>query len=104
MTAEAEEILETLGGNPEEAVRNWRQWYEVFNDKMTSGDATQVAEVVSDLTHARQANGVITALERMLSSARSRTVTQVAHSLDIDEAEAGEKVDQALRRIEQGGV
>ena len=101
MTPGAGDILVTLEGDPDAMGRKWSRWYKVLNDKMTSDDMVQVAEVVRDLSHARETRGISPALQRMLSAGRRTLVSELVFSLDIDEKEAIERVDQALSRAEK---
>lgn len=94
------EVLKSLKGEPEEAGANWSRWYKVLNEKMTSGDIFQVAEVVRDLSYAQQTKGISPALKRMLSKARLTLSSEIAFSLEIDEEEAVRKLDRALPTVE----
>jgi CarD family transcriptional regulator len=94
VTPEAGDILETLQGDPDSVGRKWSRWYEVLNEKMTSGDMVQVAEVVRDLS-------ISPALQRMLSAGRRTLVSELVSDLDIDEKEAIRWVDQALTLPEE---
>ena len=94
------EVLRSLKGEPEEAGANWSRWYKVLNEKMTSGDIFQVAEVVRDLSYAQQTKGISPALKRMLSKARLTLSSELAFSLEIDEEEAIKKLDRALPKFE----
>jgi CarD family transcriptional regulator len=76
--AKSRDVLKSLKGEPEEAGANWSRWYKVLNEKMTSGDIFQVAEVVRDLT---------------LSS-------ELAFSLEVDDEEAIRKLDRALPKVD----
>ncbi|MGH8912340.1 MAG: CarD family transcriptional regulator, partial [Acidimicrobiia bacterium] len=89
-----------LKDEPEEAGSNWSRWYKVLNEKMTSGDIFQVAEVVRDLSFAQQTKGISPALKRMLSKARVTLTSELAFSLQIDDEEATRKLDRALPVIE----
>jgi CarD family transcriptional regulator len=95
------EVLKALKGEPEEAGSNWSRWYKVLNEKMTSGDIFQVAEVVRDLSFAQQTKGISPALKRMLSKARLTLSSELAFSLEVDEEEAVKKLDRALPRVDQ---
>lgn len=97
----ARNVLKSLKDEPEEAGSNWSRWYKVLNEKMTSGDIFQVAEVVRDLSYAQQTKGISPALKRMLSRARITLTSELAFSLEIDEEEAVRKLDRALPQIEQ---
>lgn len=90
------EVLRSLKAEPEEAGSNWSRWYKVLNEKMTSGDIFQVAEVVRDLSFAQQTKGISPALKRMLSKARLTLSSELAFSLQVDEEEAIKKLDRAL--------
>jgi CarD family transcriptional regulator len=94
------DVLKSLKGEPEEAGSNWSRWYKVLNEKMTSGDIFQVAEVVRDLSFAQQTKGISPALKRMLSKARLTLSSELAFSLENDEDEAIKKLDRALPRID----
>jgi CarD family transcriptional regulator len=94
------EVLKSLKGEPEEAGANWSRWYKVLNEKMTSGDIFQVAEVVRDLSYAQQTKGISPALKRMLSKARLTLSSELAFSLEIDDDEAIKRLDRALPTVE----
>jgi CarD family transcriptional regulator len=94
------DVLKSLKGEPEEAGSNWSRWYKVLNEKMTSGDIFQVAEVVRDLSFAQQTKGISPALKRMLSKARLTLSSELAFSLDIDDDEAIKKLDRALPKVD----
>lgn len=94
------EVLKSLKGEPEEAGANWSRWYKVLNEKMTSGDIFQVAEVVRDLSYAQQTKGISPALKRMLSKARLTLSSELAFSLGVDEEEAIKKLDRALPMVD----
>ncbi|MBW3666363.1 MAG: CarD family transcriptional regulator [Actinobacteria bacterium] len=94
------EVLKALKGEPEEAGSNWSRWYKVLNEKMTSGDIFQVAEVVRDLSYAQQTKGISPALKRMLSKARLTLSSELAFSLEVSEEDAVKKLDRALPKVE----
>lgn len=97
---QARQVLAVLKEEPQEAGANWSRWYKVLNEKMTSGDIFQVAEVVRDLNHAQQTKGISPALKRMLSRARLTLTSELEFALDIDEEEATRKLDRALPKFE----
>jgi CarD family transcriptional regulator len=98
--AKSREVLKSLKGEPEEAGANWSRWYKVLNEKMTSGDIFQVAEVVRDLSYAQQTKGISPALKRMLSKARLTLSSELAFSLEVDDEEAIRKLDRALPKVD----
>ncbi len=96
----AREVLAVLKEEPQEAGSNWSRWYKVLNEKMTSGDIFQVAEVVRDLNFAQQTKGISPALKRMLSKARMTLISELQFALDVDEENAIKKLDRALPKFE----
>ena len=98
---QARKVFATLKDEPQEAGSNWSRWYKILNEKMTSGDIFQVAEVVRDLTVAQQLKGISPALKRMLSRARTTLVSEMQFALDVDEEEATKKLDRALPKPEE---
>jgi CarD family transcriptional regulator len=97
---QAKNVLAVLKEEPQEAGANWSRWYKVLNEKMTSGDIFQVAEVVRDLNFAQQTKGISPALKRMLSKARLTLTSELQFALDIDEEEAVKRLDRALPTFE----
>jgi len=97
---QAKNVLAVLKQEPQEAGANWSRWYKVLNEKMTSGDIFQVAEVVRDLNFAQQTKGISPALKRMLSKARLALSSELEFALDIDAEEAVRKLDRALPAFE----
>jgi CarD family transcriptional regulator len=98
---QAKNVLSVLKDEPQEAGSNWSRWYKVLNEKMTSGDIFQVAEVVRDLNFAQQTKGISPALKRMLSKARLTLTSELEFSLEIDDEEAVKRLDKALPVFEQ---
>lgn len=98
--AESRRVLAVFKEEPQEAGANWSRWYKVLNEKMTSGDIYQVAEVIRDLTYAQQTKGISPALKRMLSKARLTLSSELRFVLDVDEEEAIKKLDRALPKVE----
>ncbi len=97
---QARKVFSLFKEEPQEAGSNWSRWYKVLNEKMTSGDIYQVAEVVRDLTFAQQTKGISPALKRMLSRARVTLISELQFALDVDEEEAIKKLDRALPKVE----
>jgi CarD family transcriptional regulator len=98
--AAARRVFQLFKDDPQEAGSNWSRWYKVLNEKMTSGDIYQVAEVVRDLTFAQQTKGISPALKRMLSKARLTLTSELQFALRIDDEEATRRLDRALPKVE----
>lgn len=96
----ARKVFITFKEEPVESGSNWSRWYKVLNEKMTSGDIYQVAEVVRDLTYAQQLKGISPALKRMLSKARLTLSSELQFALDLDEDSVIKKIDRALPKLE----
>ncbi len=97
---EARKVLAVLKDEPQEAGANWSRWYKVLNEKMTSGDIFQVAEVVRDLNFAQQTKGISPALKRMLSKARLTLTSELSFSLEVDDEESVRRLEKALPKFE----
>ncbi len=96
----AGKVLNKFNEEPQNAGKNWSRWYKVLNEKMTSGDILQIAEVVRDLTHGENTKGISPALKRMLSKARTALSSELAYALRITPEEAIERIDRALPKPE----
>ena len=89
-------VLRIFKEEPQASGSNWSRWYKVLNEKMTSGDIHQVAEVVRDLTHAQHTKGISPALKRMLSRARETLTYELAFAFGVDTEEATERLERVL--------
>ena len=98
--SQARKVFALFKEEPQEAGANWSRWYKVLNEKMTSGDIYQVAEVVRDLTYAQQTKGISPALKRMLSRARLTLSSELQFALDLSEEDAIKRLDRALPKVE----
>ena len=92
----AGKVLRIFKEEPQASGKNWSRWYKVLNEKMTSGDIHQVAEVVRDLTFAQHTKGISPALKRMLSRARETLTYELAFAFGVDTEEATRRLDRVL--------
>lgn len=92
----AGKVLRIFKEDPPDSGGNWSRWYKVLNEKMTSGDINQVAEVVRDLTIAQHTKGISPALKRMLSRAKVTLTSELAFAFGIDPEAAAERLERAL--------
>ena len=83
--------------DPQDSGSNWSRWYKVLNEKMTSGDIHQVAEVIRDLTHAQHTKGISPALKRMTSRARVTLTSEIAFAFQEDTQTAAMRLERALQ-------
>ena len=89
-------VLRVLRDEPQEADSDWRVWYKALGEKKDSGDIFQAAEVVRDLTHAKNQKRISDTLKRMLSESRRALIGEIAFALEIGQEEAAARVDKAL--------
>ena len=85
--------------DPQDSGSNWSRWYKVLNEKMTSGDIHQVAQVIRDLTHAQHTKGISPALKRMTSRARSALTSELAYVFQEDTDAAAARLEGALHQM-----
>ena len=85
--------------DPQDSGSNWSRWYKVLNEKMTSGDIHQVAQVIRDLTHAQHTKGISPALKRMTSRARSALTSELAYVFQEDTDDAAARLEGALHQM-----
>ena len=96
----ANEVLRMIKNeDPQDSGSNWSRWYKVLNEKMTSGDIRQVAEVIRDLTHAQHTKGISPALKRMTSRARSTLTSELAYVFQEDTEDAAGRLERALQQM-----
>jgi CarD family transcriptional regulator len=96
----AGKVLRIFKEDPQASGKNWSRWYKVLNEKMTSGDIHQVAEVVRDLTHAQIVKGISPALKRMLSRARVTLISELEFAFGVDTEDATRRLDRVLPKPE----
>lgn len=93
---DVEDLFELLSKKGVREPPNWSRRFKNHQEKLKSGDIYQVAEVVRNLS-LRNANKGLSAGERsMLEKSRLILTSELSISLKISEAQAAERVDQAL--------
>ena len=75
---------------------NWSRRFKNHAEKLKSGDIYQVAEVVRNLSMRRAENGLSAGETTMLSKARRVLVSELSFALDVDDEEAGRRLDAAM--------
>jgi CarD family transcriptional regulator len=75
---------------------NWSRRYKNHVEKLKSGDVYQVAEVVRNLSLREKDKGLSAGEKRMLATARQILVSELVFAIDVDEAAAAAKLDEAL--------
>ncbi len=93
---EVEEVFAVLGKKEARMPTNWSRRFKNHVEKLKSGDIYQVAEVVRNLTLRDKEKGLSAGEKRMLSKARQILQSELTFALNVDEAEAEKKLDEAL--------
>lgn len=93
---EVEEVFQVLRKKDARMPTNWSRRYKNHVEKLKSGDIYQVAEVVRNLSLRDQDKGLSAGEKRMLSKAKQILVSELTFALEVDEAEAEAKLDEAL--------
>jgi CarD family transcriptional regulator len=93
---EVEEVFAVLRKKEARMPTNWSRRYKNHSEKLRSGDIYQVAEVVRNLSIRDKDKGLSAGEKRMLSRARQILVSELTFALDVDEAAAETRLDEAL--------
>jgi len=93
---EVEEVFAVLRVKEARMPTNWSRRYKNHGEKLKSGDPYQVAEVVRNLSLREQEKGLSAGEKRMLTDARQILVSELIFAIDVDEAAATAKLDEAL--------
>lgn len=96
ITAEQlKEIEVVLKSRPENVMRriNWNRRFNIYQNKIKSGDVLEVTDVVRTLTIQEQLKKLSTGERRLLNTARSVLLSEITIYKDINEEEAQEWLD-----------
>jgi CarD family transcriptional regulator len=93
---EVEEVFAVLRKKEARMPTNWSRRYKNHSEKLRSGDIYQVAEVVRNLSIRDKDKGLSAGEKRMLGRARQILVSELTFALDVDEATAEKRLDEAL--------
>jgi len=93
---EGEEVFAVLRKKEARMPTNWSRRFKNHVEKLKSGDVYQVAEVVRNLSLRDNEKGLSAGEKRMLAKARQILVSELTFAINVDEAEAEKKLDEAL--------
>ncbi len=93
---EVDEVFDVLRKKEARMPTNWSRRFKNHVEKLKSGDVYQVAEVVRNLTLRDNEKGLSAGEKRMLQKARQILISELIFALDVPEAEAEAKLDEAL--------
>jgi len=95
-TEDVDDLFEVLARRDVREPANWSRRYKNHQEKLTSGDVYQVAEVVRNLALRDRAKGLSAGEKTLYNTARSVLVSELSFALDVTEDEASRRVDAAL--------
>ena len=93
---EMDEVLAILRGESTDMSNNWNRRYRENTDKLKTGDARQVAEVVRNLLRTDREKTLSTGEKKMLSSARQILVSEMILASNLDPAEADKLIGSCV--------
>lgn len=91
---EAESVLAVLADDQTTMPTDWNHRFKKNREKIKSGDAFEVAEVVRNLTIRDTEVGLSTGEKRMLNRARQILVSELAFALETDEVDVNKIIDE----------
>lgn len=93
---EMDEVLAILRSDSTDMSTNWNRRYRENTDKLKTGDAREVAEVVRNLLRTDREKTLSTGEKKMLSSARQILVSEMILASDLDPAEADKLIGSTV--------
>ncbi|MEV5848434.1 CarD family transcriptional regulator [Streptomyces sp. NPDC051985] len=95
--ADIELLFKVLRSGPSEELRNWSRRFKDNEQRILSGDAYLIAEVVRNLSKRGGADGYVSHGERkLLDRARRAVEAEIQLALGIGPEEAAERLDEEL--------
>ncbi len=94
--SEMNEVLTILRSESTDMSTNWNRRYRENTDKLKTGDAKEVAEVVRNLLRTDREKTLSTGEKKMLSSARQILVSEMILASDLDPAEADKLIGSTV--------
>ena len=98
------EAFTILGAGATQMPSNWNQRLKHNREKIRSGEISQVAEVIRNLSAYDAEHGLSTGERNLLVKARQIFASEIALVRNIEVAEAEKLVDDALRAGAGGGA
>lgn len=93
---EIKTVLTVLASASTEMPNNWNRRYRENMEKLKTGNAVEVAEVVRNLTRTDREKKLSTGEKKMLTNARQILLSEVALAGDMDTARADNLIDEAV--------
>jgi CarD family transcriptional regulator len=93
---EMTDVLAILRSESTDMSANWNRRYRENTEKLKTGDAREVAEVVRNLLRTDREKTLSTGEKKMLSSARQILVSEMILASDLDPAEADKLIGSTV--------
>lgn len=95
-TEEMDHVIEVLGDDTTAMPGNWNRRYRQNMEKLKTGAATEVAEVVRNLMRTERSKKLSTGEKKMLSNARQILMSEMILVKGIDSDHATLLIDEAV--------
>ena len=89
-------VISTLEDNTSEMSNNWNRRYRENMEKLKTGDAVEVAEVVRNLVRMDREKKLSTGEKKMLSNAKQILLSEIILVRGVEQNEANDMVDKAI--------
>ena len=93
---EAEKVISVLGEDETEMSQNWNKRYRDNMEKMKSGSAYEIADVVRNLAFKQKEKGLSTGEKKMLSNAKQILVSELVLAEHATQEEVEQLVDNKI--------
>ena len=93
---EAEKVISILGEDETEMSQNWNKRYRDNMEKMKSGDACEIADVVRNLSFKQKEKGLSTGEKKMLNNAKQILVSELVLAEHASEQEVEDIIDNKI--------
>ena len=93
---EAEKVISVLGEDETEMSQNWNKRYRDNMEKMKSGSAYEIADVVRNLAFKQKEKGLSTGEKKMLSNAKQILVSELVLAEHASQEEVEELIDNKI--------
>lgn len=93
---EAEKVISVLGEEETEMSQNWNKRYRDNMEKMKSGSAYEIADVVRNLAFKQKEKGLSTGEKKMLSNAKQILVSELVLAEHASQEEVEELIDNKI--------
>ena len=93
---EAEKVISVLGEDETEMSQNWNKRYRDNMEKMKSGSAYEIADVVRNLAFKQKEKGLSTGEKKMLSNAKQILVSELVLAEHASQEEVEKLIDNKI--------